>query len=482
VAVLAGLSATSARAATADWAGGTGNWSTENVGSAGTAGWIGLLPDAIGDVGIYNTTGKSSATTNQDLTGNRTVGRLEVTGNANASWQVTLAAGKNLILNQDGAGPATAVLSNTMTSPAGSSNPTLILNSSAGIITLNDDLLITNTGTSTRTTGSIQIDPQIQGAGNITFYNVSNNTGAGQIALFRTSAGASNFSGQINIAKGAVVFNRGDRFTPSPGNVITIGKAGEGDATLAFAGASLGNMENGFVAAAGTGGTSVFGTTSAVTALVNIKTTNTNAAAFTLNGDLTFSSGGTGMLNVGDRILGIGKVTKAGTGPMRVSNANTYSGGTLVTAGTLAVGHDDAIGSQFGFHDATNGTLGTGNVSVSAAAMSLELEAGVAGVNVIGDTATVSLAGGGAAGVADSGYMILNAGVNETVGALMLNGVFQPIGTYGSTASVATFRNDEYFSGPGILNVTLAPEPASLSLLAVAASGLLMRRRRSRRV
>src|SRR3982750_107836 len=130
VAVLASLSATSARAATANWSSGTGTWGTEN---AAAAGWIGLLPDAIGDAGVYDTTGKSSATTTQDLAGSRTVGRLEVTGNANASWQVTLASGKNLILNQDGTGPATAILSNTMTSPAASSNPTLILNSNAGI-------------------------------------------------------------------------------------------------------------------------------------------------------------------------------------------------------------------------------------------------------------------------------------------------------------------------------------------------------------
>src|SRR3954447_14792751 len=113
-AVLVGLSATSAPAATATWSSGTGNWSTEN---ATTLGWTGLLPDAIGDAGVYDTTGKSSATTVQDLAGSRTVGRLEVTGNANASWQVRLASGKNLILNQDGAGPGVAMLSNTMTSP-----------------------------------------------------------------------------------------------------------------------------------------------------------------------------------------------------------------------------------------------------------------------------------------------------------------------------------------------------------------------------
>src|SRR4051812_421072 len=120
----------------ATWTTGTGNWSTENATSSG---WSGTKPDGIGDTGTFDITGKSSATTVQDLTGSRTVGRLEITGGTteNASWQITLAAGKNLIMDQTGAGPA--VLACTTTSSA--ANPALIINSSAGQIILNDDLL-----------------------------------------------------------------------------------------------------------------------------------------------------------------------------------------------------------------------------------------------------------------------------------------------------------------------------------------------------
>jgi len=40
------------------------------------------------------------------------------------------------------------------------------------------------------------------------------------------------------------------------------------------------------------------------------------------------------------------------------------------------------------------------------------------------------------------------------LGSLTLNGVPQPIGTYGSTATNATHKNDTWFSGTGTLTVT----------------------------
>ena len=67
--------------------------------------------------------------------------------------------------------------------------------------------------------------------------------------------------------------------------------------------------------------------------------------------------------------------------------------------------------------------LGTGNVTVqstSATITVLSIASGVA--NAITDTATLSLAGGGTAGVADQNYASLGAGINEVVGALILGG------------------------------------------------------------
>jgi fibronectin-binding autotransporter adhesin len=432
---------TATNATDATWGTASGNWSAVSA----TAGWTNAVPDAIGDTGTY--TAGSSVVTTQDLTGNRTVGKLEVTGAGNASWSIALATGKNLILNQDGAGAGNpAVLSNTMTNGTGG-NPALIFTGGAGIITLNDDLLISNTGASIRTSGSIQIDPQIQGAGNITFYNVSNDIGHGQIALQRTGPGASNFSGNSTIAKGAVTFSRGDRFTPTPGDIVTIGSAGNGDATLGWVGGGL-TIENNLVAAANTGGVSVLVNASGTAgSLVNFKSTNTYAANLTLNGNLTVRNiGASGsIMTIGDPVVGVGKLTKDGTGVVRITNTlNSYSGGTQVSAGALIVSHDDAVTTQFGHYDAIDGRLGYGNVKVDTSA-NLEIETSLAAIDVIANTATVSL----------DGILQLDDTINERVGGLILGGVTQTApGTYGTTASGATHPDDLHFSGNGLLTLS----------------------------
>jgi hypothetical protein len=113
-------------------------------------------------------------------------------------------------------------------------------------------------------------------------------------------------------------------------------------------------------------------------------------------------------------------------------------------------------------------TFGTGNVTVDSANLAfagssahLRIEANV--LNAISDTATLSLAGGNVVGVADDGYADLNFGINEIVGGLVLGGVSQAPGTYGSSASSATFKSDEYFTGDGI--ITVVPEPGIPALL-----------------
>jgi autotransporter-associated beta strand protein/T5SS/PEP-CTERM-associated repeat protein len=125
-----------------------------------------------------------------------------------------------------------------------------------------------------------------------------------------------------------------------------------------------------------------------------------------------------------------GVLSKTSTGTLTLTAANTYTGGTTISNGTLELSGASA-------------KLGTGNVTVAGTGSFLTIDNGVAdGLNNAG---TLSVANGG--------LLNLAAGVNERVGTLSLDTVFQPNGTYGSSQSNAVNKFDEYFSGTGILTV-----------------------------
>ncbi|MGB7159021.1 MAG: autotransporter-associated beta strand repeat-containing protein [Tepidisphaeraceae bacterium] len=155
----------------------------------------------------------------------------------------------------------------------------------------------------------------------------------------------------------------------------------------------------------------------------------------------------------------------ANQGQLVLTNDNTYAGGTLVAGGMLLV--------------SGNGDLGTGNVTVdnsTSSSSTARLRIAADATDAIDDTATLTLLGGGSAGVADQNFADLLYAGTDTIGGLVLGGVPQTLpGTYGSTASGAAHPFDEYFSGPG--TVTLVPEPTSLALLGLGSLALVRRRR-----
>lgn len=167
---------------------------------------------------------------------------------------------------------------------------------------------------------------------------------------------------------------------------------------------------------------------------------------------------GTNLNGIGSVIAGSGGFTKAGTGTLTVSGLNTYTGKTYVSAGTLIVG--DGVNAA---------KLGNGDVGV-AVGSTLTLMNGLA----IADNAIVTLENFGLF----NGMANLASGVNETIGGLWLGGTFYNAGTFGSTASSATFKSDQWFSGSGIFTIAAVPEPSSLVLLGMGAVLALSRRRR----
>lgn len=130
-----------------------------------------------------------------------------------------------------------------------------------------------------------------------------------------------------------------------------------------------------------------------------------------------------------------GGLTKLGSGLMYQDGASTYTGDTVVGAGTLDVRVD--------------GGLGRGNVNVSSGA-TLILENGAAG-DYIDDAANLVISSGG--------VVNLNFAGTDTINGLSLDGgaTYVAPGTYGPSGSGATFTDDVHFAGYGVIEVTTTP-------------------------
>ena len=144
-----------------------------------------------------------------------------------------------------------------------------------------------------------------------------------------------------------------------------------GPANSAFAGV---NWASGTTPGAASGtpasGDSLYFGTSSITGLTNNEnaftfgglTFNSGASAFSLNGNaLALATGGgitnnsTATQNITNIISGAGNVVQAGTGTLVLFGANTYSAGTIVSAGTLVANNAGALGALG--YDTVNGTL-----------------------------------------------------------------------------------------------------------------------------
>lgn len=195
--------------------------------------------------------------------------------------------------------------------------------------------------------------------------------------------------------------------------------------------------------------------------------TATLAGTIALNANSALGALTAEFLVVNSTISGGSALTIGGTinggadvGTVVFNGANTYTGSTTVSTGTLRIASSGRIGSS----------TSTADVSVGGATSAfLDIQ----NPNAISDFASLKLTSG------TSPRVGLAGGINETINQLFINGLVQPAGTYGSTGSGATFTRDDIFSptGSGILTV-VAPEPSTLGLALVGGLGLLARRRR----
>jgi autotransporter-associated beta strand protein len=435
-----------------------GSWNT-------AANWNpAAVPNAIDASAIFNgaATGSNPAQTGNrtvTLDGTKTVGSILFNNDLSTFTNtVSTGTGGPLVFDAAGAGPATI----NVPAAVGTGNNTISV-----AMTLTDSLVATvDNITATSGAGALNLTGTMSGAGGFT------KLGDGT-ATFGT--GAKSYAGATNINGGRLRMSNAAQASGT--SSFTIGNGGQ----VSFITAGSFTLGSGPLNLNGEGPTS--GPTAIFPGALRPDRFNA-ATAYTVTNNVELQSnslihvqanvGFDHSLTMSGNVGGIGQLqyTAANTGDASLGRLiltgaqNTFSGGTLIRGGTL-----EARGAMT--------SLGTGDVTVlsgsllPASTAISKLLINVADGNAISDAALLSLAGGKTAGAADDGFLELLT--NETVGALMLAGVSQGPGTYGSTSSGATFQNDEFFAGAGVL--TVVPEPSAFVLvLTMAVVGLCCRR------
>ena len=150
----------------------------------------------------------------------------------------------------------------------------------------------------------------------------------------------------------------------------------------------------------------------------SVTVTNTNGYTFAGSGSLS----------------GAATLTKAGTGALTINTANSYTGGTTISAGTVTLGSPTALGS--GAVALNGGALNLGGQTIANAI--------TAGGGVLGGTGTASGTIAGAVVVDSDGIVTFNTRKDYTGGTTIDEGVLDltggggDIGTIRGTATVNT--------------------------------------------
>jgi autotransporter-associated beta strand protein len=296
--------------------------------------------------------------------------------------------------------------------------------------------------------------------------------------------GISTYTGATAINNGTLQLTTGNDRLPT-GTTVSLGQA---------ASANVGTFDLNARSQQIAGLNSTTGTNATAS---NNTVTSSSAATLTLGGSGNYSYGDGTDANSGV-ITGAISVVKSGSGTQTFGDANTYSGTTTISSGTLALGASGSLasslisvasGASFDFTAKTGGlTLGTGQQLGGRGTVlgSLEFGSGSqlgfssSGPLLVG-SGTVSFAAGFGIGsiagldssVAEGTYTLLN----ETTGGTISFANLANVGA-GNAFDLGSGKS-AYFQ-QGSLQVVVVPEPSTLGLaaagLALAALGAWRRR------
>jgi fibronectin-binding autotransporter adhesin len=366
-----------------------------------------------GSAGAHNLNkagaGHMVLTGTNSYTGNTTVsaGKLTVQGTTNGTANVIVGGAGSLLVPTGGSLTATGALSTAFATGA--------------------SIVVENGATLTAASANVAWNPatfQIDGALNLSgILTVSTNatapiTGAGVINAGGFAMGnavtTANFSAAEMILSGSIKLGsttaaHSTRLNQNAGTITANGGLQLGDAvstatqTYALNGGTL-NLGSAGITTAGTGTRTVLLGSGTVGATAPWSTTVAMALTSTTTGTEFNTTGGN--ISLSGALSGDGaKLVKSGAGTLTLTGANSYTGDTVVNAGTLSV----------------NGVS-----------------------------------------IANSGKLVINGGKvdvsgTEVVDTLFFGATQKAAGTWGSTSSSATNKDDAYFSGTGVVWVSSGP-------------------------
>lgn len=383
-------------------------------------------------------------------------------------------AGSNFVINGPtsiGGSPGTLLLSNGNNSYIGTTTinaGTLLAGANATGTTGNrvlgnatSDVLVG------ATTGSNPAGLLTNGAFTISRNIRAQSGSTGTLSIGGNTADSSTFSGSIFLGTSAATGNstgRGVTLTAAPGGTATFSGVIQNPTSVVFPGL-LTKSGAGTVVLSGvntyTGGTAISGGTLSISQVANLGASGAlSINAGTLEVTNSFSSSralsvndaastvqvdGSNILTVTSAISGSGTLNKSGSGTMQLIGANTFSGGSVVAAGTLQTTANNRLANT-GALTTSGGTfdLQTFTETVSAVTLSDGAITGSGTGTLTGSSYTVQngsvtaiLAGSAALTKSTAGTVSLS-GVNTYTGTTTINGGTLQIN---STASMGVTSN-----------------------------------------
>ena len=277
-----------------------------------------------------------------------------------------------------------------------------------------------------------------------------------------TLSGANSYTGSTTVSEGVIRASHNTALgTVAGGTSVANGAALELSGSITIGSEALTligtGISNGGALRHVTGGNTYGGNITLSTSAVRINSdTGTFLISGTIsNGSIGLTIGGIGVTTLGNALgNGSGTLTKDGAGTLILSGTNTYTGATIINAGTILINSDVRLGATPGTATTGHLTLNGGTLSASAT-FTLNSNRGIAlgsshGTITVADTKTLTYDGiiAGDYNLTKDGNGTLDlGGANTYTGTTTISdGTLQVTGTLGQTAvtvdSGATYDSD----------------------------------------